>query len=117
MELQAHKGCHGNDGDALRQSSWEGVMPKSVHSGASSKKGGDAIEADEVGTGGLMPKSMPKSSRLSTEAQLDLPNPATRQGQKARVDASMLPIPSVQGRGSQPCGCAGQRSRSQRRCG
>ena len=32
MELQAHKGRHGNDGDASRQSSWEGLMPKSMQS-------------------------------------------------------------------------------------
>jgi len=68
-----------------------------------------------------MPKSM-QSSRLSTEAQLDLPDPATCRGRK---HASMLSIPSVQERGLQPYGCARRRrsnagedasaSRSQRR--
>ena len=44
------------------------------------EKGDDAIEANGVGTRGWMPKSM-QSSRLSTDAWLDLPDPATRQDQ------------------------------------
>ena len=47
-----------------------------------------------------------QSSRLSAEAQLGLPDLATCQGRK---HASVLPIPSVQGRGPQPCGCVGRR--------
>jgi hypothetical protein len=35
MELQAHKGRHGDDGDVSRQSSWEGAMPNSMQSGLS----------------------------------------------------------------------------------
>ena len=53
-----------------------------------------------------MPKSM-QSSRLSIEAQLDLPDPAMRRGRK---HASVLLIPSVLGRGPQPRGCAGRGS-------
>jgi len=47
-----------------------------------------------------------QSSRLSTEVQLDLPDPAARRGRK---HTSVLPIPSVQERRPQPCGCAGRR--------
>ena len=35
MELQAHKGRQGDDGDASRQSSWEWAMSKSTQSGPS----------------------------------------------------------------------------------
>jgi len=30
MKPQAQKRCHGDDEDASRQSSWEGVMPRSM---------------------------------------------------------------------------------------
>jgi hypothetical protein len=36
MELQAHKGRHGDDRDMSRQSSWEGAMPKSTQSSGAS---------------------------------------------------------------------------------
>jgi hypothetical protein len=62
------------------------------------------VEADRVETGGSMPKSM-QSSRLTAEAQLDLPNPTTCRGRK---HALVLPISGIQGRGPQPCGCVGR---------
>ena len=90
MELQAHKGRHGDDGDTLRQASWEKAMPKLTQSGPSwkEKKGDDAIEANGVGRGGsTMPKSM-QSSRMSTEAQAGFARPSNTSRTKAHVGVS-----------------------------
>ena len=68
--------------------------------------GGDA-EVDAIRT--VVEGRRRNRGRQGTEAQLDLPDPATRRGRK---HALVLPIPSVQERGPRPCGCAGRRRSS-----